>query len=548
MSVHNDENQLPSRVFVLGAWGGLLASTLILLVSYLWQLWALEQYRYFPALLLAVGLLFYGRWDRTLRLPVRWPEWMMLIGGALAIVFGAFYWSPWLGCLGFILLFGAFLSCCNTPSSWGLLELWPASWMLLRLPLNFDFQLTAWLQTVTARISSHLLDRLEIPHRLTGNVFHLTEGKLFVETACSGIQSLFSLLFCAVLWVVWQRRSVVLLPLYAAIGIFWAGVMNILRVTTIAIGQEWWHVDLAHGWAHEVLGYLCLGIAIALLISTDRIFRVVFYPVPVDPHAIRATNPIVNVWNWLLSNMGESNQQSDGKRSKSTIIGVATSWALPVAGLIIPIVLVPQLVFGYVHWTSIPEYQKTEYWRPSADLLAKIPGLEVLEHTTTNDSSNPALGVHSDGWVCRFNGMVTRVLASQHAEVHDLCKCYSANGWRIQARTLVEAKRTDGRGVWDVVEASFVNTDTVFGELFFSTIDRQARAVRLKGWELSDFVLQRVDRGDQPQQSGFDGQNVNIQLWTTSETPFVEPQREVLRELHRQVRELIQSDLAGAHN
>jgi exosortase len=541
----NPDPKLDMRAKIV--WLCLMLSPVLLMLNYFSDLWKLEQYKYFPALLLALGMLLYARWDRSLSLPTHWVAWSLLLLGGIATAIGAAYWSPWLGCLGFVMILGSFLSCCNVSAAdgWGMIALWPASWMLLRLPLNLDFQLTGWLQSVTARVSSHLLDRIDIPHRLTGNVFHLPGGTLFVEAACSGIQSLFALLFCAMLWVVWQRRSMVLMPLYVLAAIGWAGLMNILRVTVIAIAQEWWQFDLAHGWPHELLGYICLFIAIGLLISTDRAFRVFFYPIPRDAGRPVA-NPMLEIWNKWLSAMGSA--ELVHKRSSGSARPAAVArWAFPVAALLAPLVIVPQMVFGYVHWTTIPEYQKTDFWQPSADLLAQVAGLEVIEHNTSKDASNPALGIHSNVWVCRQNGIVTRILASQHAEVHDLCKCYGANGWQIKDRELVEAKRADSDAKWDVVEASFVNSETIFGELFFSTVDRQARPVRLRGWGLSDFVLQRVDRGAQPQQSGFDGQTVNIQLWSTSETPFTEEQRESLRVLHRQIRELIRADLASAH-
>ncbi len=534
-----------SRSIERWVWGGLLLSPIWLLATYVWQTMRLEQYHYLPALFIAFGFLFYWRWDRTIVLPHGLWTWLMLGGGVVTTVLGALYWSPWLGCVGFLLILGAALKSCNADTSkFGLLALWPATWLLIRLPLNLDFQLTSWLQSQTARVSSHILDRLGITHRLSGNVFYLPKGNLFVEEACSGIQSVFALLFCAVFWVVWQRRSAILLPLYILCGVAWAGVMNILRVTIICVSQERWQIDLSHGWPHELLGYFCLFIAIGLLVSADRLIRILFYPLPTDADSIRTANPILDGWNYLLREMGDLIVRPARRKQSQTASQRAARWALPVAAALIPIVIIPEAVCGFVHWTTIPAFVKTEYWKPAEQLLAKVDGLEVLSHETSTDASNPALGIHSDTWVCRVDGMVTRALVSQHAEVHDLCKCYSANGWKIQKRSLVEAPRTDQRGLWDVVEASFLNNETIFGELLFSTMDRQARPVRLKGWGLSDIVLQRIDKGDEPQQSGFDGQTLNIQLWTTSETPFDDQQRERLRSVHRQIRDLIREDLS----
>lgn len=535
-----------SEMRTKAVWLCLLLSPALLLVNHFYHLWQLDQYKYFPALLLAVGLLFHARWDLSLVLPHNWSAWLLLVLGCGSTIIGSVYWSPWLGCLGFLFILGAFLNCCNVASDgrWGLLALWPASWLLLRLPLNLDFQLTSWLQSSTAKLSSHLLDRLEVTHRLTGNVFQMPGGKLFVEEACSGVQSLFALLFCAILWVVWQRRSYLLLPIYALLAIGCAGLMNILRVTAIALAQEWWQTDLAHGWPHELLGYACLLIAIGLLISGDRFLRVAFFPIPAETES-QTSNPLNDWWNRWLVAMGNPN--TSAKRATTPRPAFIPNWAFPIVAVLAPLVIVPQVVLGYAHWSSVPEYRKTDYWKPNAELLGQIPGLQVVEHRTTNDSSDPALGIHSDQWTCKTaDGLVTRVLASQHAEVHDLCVCYAAGGWQLQSRQVVEANRSDGQGLWDVIEARFVNSETIFGELFFSTVDFQARPVRLRRTGLKDFLLQRIDKGDQPQQSGFDGQTLNIQVWTTSETPFTDEQRESLRQLQRQIRDIIRTDLANA--
>ncbi len=42
-----------------------------------------------------------------------------------------------------------------------------------------------------------------------------------------------------------------LIPFYIVSAIVWALAMNIVRVTAIAVAQDWYSVDLAHGWKHE---------------------------------------------------------------------------------------------------------------------------------------------------------------------------------------------------------------------------------------------------------------------------------------------------------
>lgn len=522
-------------------WSILALTTAPINILYFVQLWPIAHYQFFPVLILAVGLLFVSRWDRQLLLPSTWLAWGLISGSLAFSLTAAFYWSPWLGCVGLVCLLGAFLHTQNgIPSNkWGLLHLWPACCLLLRLPLNLDFQLTGWLQTSTASVSSHLLDRIGLPHRLAGNVFTLSKGTLFVEAACSGVQSLFSVLFCALLLVAWNRRSPVLIPLYIAAAVLWAGIMNIVRVVTIAVAQEWWEMDLAHGWRHETLGYLCLGVAVLLLLSTDRGLRVLFYPVPYELDGNRR-NPVSGLWNRLFQNM--TGLFSPTIKSTSSILD---RFSQPLCyGVMILMIcgsFVPQVWAALRHYSEITEARQTDYWAPQQNLLAAIPEVKVLDFQSFKDSANPTLGVNAHLWVCEVNGVVTRVVTSQHTEVHDLCNCYKGNGWRINDR---ERKLADG---WDYISADFVDADTVYGSLLFSTLDSKATPVRLSSWTVKDLFKSRTSDRDSPDQVSFHGVSVNIQLWTTSETPISPKDKELLEKTHLKMREVIRQDLAQSH-
>jgi exosortase len=258
-----------------------------LLFTYFYSLWQIEQYGFFVVLLLAVAAMIYGRWDRILRFPDSRPAKAILAIGILIELGASLLWSPWLGYFGFLLMFTSFtLSQREKPEKEGhepfsagsLFYLSVAPWLCLRPPLGLDQKLTLSLQHLTARLSSFVLDLLSIPHHITGVVFDLPGGKLFVEEACSGVQSLFALLCVALLFLAFNRRPVVLAPLYAAAAIFSAGLLNLVRIVSIAVAQEWYKMDLAHGVPHEVLGYCCLLSAVLLLASFDRWFRVMFYP------------------------------------------------------------------------------------------------------------------------------------------------------------------------------------------------------------------------------------------------------------------------------
>lgn len=97
---------------------------------------------------------------------------------------------------------------------------------------------------------------------MAGNVLEFPGKRLLVEEACSGVQSLFAVVAAMAAYLVWQRRpwSIAALVLPAAVAA--ALVMNLARVTAIALAQHGLGLDLSGGWPHEALG--TVGFALAL--------------------------------------------------------------------------------------------------------------------------------------------------------------------------------------------------------------------------------------------------------------------------------------------
>ncbi len=225
--------------------------------------------------------------------------------------------------------------------------------LVLRLPLNLDNQLTSGLQSATSVVASYLLDLMGIVHRLAGNVFFLKDGALFVEEACSGVQSIFTLLFCALMLVVWLRRSPALIPFYIVSAIVWALAMNIVRVTAIAVAQDWYGIDLAHGWKHEVLGYSCLVVAGLLLWSSDRFFLVAFFPVPRAEVRHAPANPIVNAWNQMFASIGGIASQESSELVDNDRVTTGNGWvhaaAMAMAAVLV-LAVVPTNLIAHPPW------------------------------------------------------------------------------------------------------------------------------------------------------------------------------------------------------
>ena len=116
-------------------------------------------------------------------------------------------------------------------------------------PLDWDEDLIRGLQSLASRGCSPVLDVLGVRHLVEGNVLVLPGHRLLVAEACSGVNSLFTLLIATALFVVGLGVPLVRSVLLLAGSVFWAGLMNMLRVVTVALAQSWCGVDLSCGLA-----------------------------------------------------------------------------------------------------------------------------------------------------------------------------------------------------------------------------------------------------------------------------------------------------------
>ena len=189
--------------------GGLIAVHLPLLVTYLKNLWTQTHYQFFPFAIIAFVWLLATRRSAD---PERWtwPTWVLIAADLVCLAGGFSMNSPWLAAVGLLLSLTAL---CFASRDVGYdrrltyLALLPL--LVVRLPLQYDLQVINWLQRVTTAVASNILHRLGMLHYREGNVLQFAGRKFMVEEACSGVQSLFTILFLAALVICLKRRSVI---------------------------------------------------------------------------------------------------------------------------------------------------------------------------------------------------------------------------------------------------------------------------------------------------------------------------------------------------
>lgn len=542
-------------------WLSLVLFPLPLVVYYLKGLWTIDEYQYFPVLIACLGTLVYGRWDRVPRSPDR-GSWALVAVGVAVTLAAVVIASPWLAMVALVTNFGAWLwsherrikSSVFAPH---LLELWPLSWLLIRLPLSLDQKLTVWLQHVSAAFSSVVLDILGIVHRIQGVTIELASGTLFIEEACSGVQSLFTLLFCAFLMVAWFQRSVILLPLYAVAAAASAGIMNVVRISTVAWAQEVKGIDVAHGVPHAILGYVCLAGAILLLLSFDRLMRILFYPVPGERTDTDQSNPLRQIWNSWFSRQALTSEMLQEAAAQSPPIASAPSLrpgpkTLAIASALGLVFWIPQITYisrdffrDRTPGAIVPVGGEGLIWEPAELSLAGATGVTLSGYQKVREGDDIQLGRNADIWNVKVEGIpaVSRVALSQPYDgFHDLCICYAGSGWTESEKGELEFRDQQGsEGV--LVKTLFKQKDGQVGYLSFSGIkDDGTTAAVPKEPTLGDILANRFSWSSvEPPTS--DHEVAMLQIWTVCETPLKADDVKKLYGAHEAIHRVIQTSM-----
>lgn len=120
-------------------------------------------------------------------------------------------------------------------------------------------------QSFAAEASAAILEMLEIPVYLRGNVIELPGMQLLVEEACSGIRSLMTMLTVAFVVLLLARSKALHSAVLVAAAIALAVVLNIVRVTATGILARSYGREAATGFFHSFSGIAVFIVGLALL-------------------------------------------------------------------------------------------------------------------------------------------------------------------------------------------------------------------------------------------------------------------------------------------
>jgi len=151
----------------------------------------------------------------------------------------------------------------------------PLAFLLFMVPLPavLFYAIAFPLQKLAAWNAVAALELLGVPVLLDGNVIHLSQIRLGVTEACSGIRSLVSLLALAV------ASAYLMTAPHWAKALFVASVIPITiaanagRVVTTGLVGQWIGAQYATGVYHTFSGYLIFALACAALLAVHGLIR-----------------------------------------------------------------------------------------------------------------------------------------------------------------------------------------------------------------------------------------------------------------------------------
>ena len=437
--------------------GGLAA--LPLLGRYFSRLWDEQHYQYFPILLGVMVALGWSRWNEAppSTEPLRQRlAWCIGATALLVLTVAILYQVPILAMVASALglaVFGLVLASVRKVEN--LFGIWCLVLLLIRPPWGYDEKLMGWLQSLSTIVSSRLLDLCNCFHLTEGNVLRFPGQTFFVDEACSGVISLRTLLAATAVIVVLRNRPLVHAVLLIGAGLFWAGVMNVIRIGLIAVAHLKLGVDLSEGWQHEVTGLVVFFVAAVGVLSTDSLLRFLLEPLGVG--AWYQGNRWGRWWNKMASWGDLSLNQRDFERDapppspKSSRWSSCLGWSA--VGLLGALVVLQASVYFIGRQDSV--VMRTAELDPAKVLSRDVfvpedEAWKVVDFEVKSRSSRSVWGENSLVWTLDYNGL--RVLMSvdyYFRKWHELTVCYRAAGWQLDSR-IVQSRALNSD--WQTVE------------------------------------------------------------------------------------------------
>jgi exosortase len=431
------------------------------LVAYYWRLWTLPHYQFFPVAFVGAWLL--AKSPRRVDEPaphVSHRVRRVLFATGLSILFVSVGLDiPWLCLVASLVSAVAWLY--EQGGKLGVARNVPALIMVattLRVPLNFDRWLMTNMQNLTTRMAGAVLDIVHITHATLGNIIDLPGKSLFVEEACSGVNSLFSVSACTIFYLLRTKRSPFVWFVLLTSVPLWTLTANVGRVVTVVVLYSAWGIEADVGWLHDALGLASFASAVILVYCTDRLLK--FYAAVLPPE-LPVESPLADRED--AAEAAASRLSDDRSIAKPAFARFAT-----IAASLLILWQIPLSIDRLRDYTeNLRGLNPPEL---GADYLAAKHGPWTRrEFEFAHRAAGSNFGGHSQIW--KFSGNERTIVSFDYPFTgwHELSECYAAQGWGIESREVM--KPLAGRPGYVVMSMNHRPTGR-YGRVWFALFDK----------------------------------------------------------------------------
>jgi exosortase len=426
-----------------------------LLLKFFADLWSRQQYQFFPVAILAAGYIGYERLRDTPRWELRRGSlWVVagLLAAAWIVLAGGLAYLRWMAAISAMLTLVAMIWWAGGAK---LLRVLLGAMVLLMViippPGRLDDAVGIKLRYWAVHASSRILDLVSVPHIVAGTTIEIPDRRLLVEEACSGINSLMSVIAFGLLYGLWQRRKPWVITLLIAASIGWVMCANVIRITAGAVIVYNWQIDILSGTVHEMLGIALFAATLGLVASFDRCLMLVF-----GSKATTYGEP---------TTAAVSNEQPGHARPPSSSKLDFSLWVTAAVAF---------LVLG-----ALMQVRVGKCWAASRlgddatfNLPANLAGWERVQGEGTLAGRPETDGRKSQFWLYRIGNLTAGVAMDYpFGGFHDATICYRSAGWDVAS---LEGLVSSSAAQAPYMEATMSRQPLVRGQLLFSLFDEQS--------------------------------------------------------------------------
>jgi exosortase len=157
----------------------------------------------------------------------------------------------------------------------------PLAFLILMVPsLSIFNRVTFPLQILASKTATLLLTLAGVGVVREGNILLLSGARMEVAEACSGIQSLFSLVTLAIVYGYLVETKIGMRIVLALAAIPISILANALRISAIGFVLQHWGIEKAQGTFHILSGWLIFMSSLATLFLLHRLLRTLYPAIP----------------------------------------------------------------------------------------------------------------------------------------------------------------------------------------------------------------------------------------------------------------------------